>query len=435
MKWSKYNYFFKSNKYGYLLYNALTNIFLRLNESDADLLEMAKINPCLIEEFADKDLLVKSKIFVDSDEDELAKLKVENLLYRFSSDHLSLTITPTLDCNFRCRYCYEKSHQETYMTEEVQDKVVDFVRRFKALSQIDISWYGGEPLLALDIVERLSKALNTLNLPIHHAMVTNGYLLTENVVLRLLKLSILSIQITIDGLGDVHNKRRPHLSDRDSFSTIISNIDRLFELTDEIFVAIRVNIDNSNKDDFPEIASYMLQRYQGKKLVVVPAFVEQINGCCNQEQCIESSKAKADYWHDLFVNHGVYYMDSFPKLQIGSCMVRKLNAYVISYDGKLYKCWNDVGQPDKAVGSVMKEGLNTTLLSRYLKAADKWDDPICLQCAVFPICDGGCAYMRLENLYENAHHDCCIAAKDRLPQFMENHYEMRKLMEIKTDKK
>ena len=165
MKWSKYNYFFKSPKYGYLLYNALTNVFLRMSAREAAILQCAKINPSSIDEFSEREMLLKNKIFVESDEDEVALLKVENLLDRFASPTLSLTITPTLACNFKCRYCYENpSHVET-MSEEVQDKVVSFVQSFPSVKELVVTWYGGEPLLALDVVERLTSRLKTLNLP------------------------------------------------------------------------------------------------------------------------------------------------------------------------------------------------------------------------------------------------------------------------------
>ena len=429
MKWSKYNYFFKSPKYGYLLYNALTNVFLRMSAQEAAILQCAKINPSTIDEFEERDMLLKNKIFVDSDEDEVALLKVENLLDRFASSTLALTITPTLACNFKCCYCYENPFHTVTMSEEVQDKIVSFVHDFPSVKELFVTWYGGEPLLALDVVESLTARLRTLNLPLSAGMVTNGYLLQESVVQKLVDLSVRSLQVTIDGVGEWHDARRPHRSGEGTFETIIANLDKLFSITKELSVAVRVNIDKSNKDHFPELLSFLSQRYSGEKLAVAPAFVERINGCCGEQQCIASSKEKAAYWMELFQKYRIYNTQAFPKLELGSCMMRKLNAFVISSDGALYKCWNDIGCADKSVGNVMKQGLNTTLLARYLKAADKWDDPQCLDCAVFPICDGGCSYMRLENLYEGAHHDCCIAAKEHLYQFMENHYEMRKMKE------
>ncbi len=429
MKWSKYNYFFKSPKYGYLLYNALTNVFLRMSEKEAAILQRAKINPSTLDEFSERNMLVRNKIFVENDEDEIAKLKVENLLGRFASPSLSLTITPTLACNFKCSYCYENdSHVET-MSEEVQDKVLSFVQGFPSVKELFVTWYGGEPLLALDVIDRLTSRFRTLNLPLSAGMVTNGYLLQELVVRKLVELSIRSLQVTIDGVGERHDKRRPHRTGVGTFETIIANLDKLFTITKDLAVAVRVNIDQSNKDHFPELLSYLSQRYHGERLSVAPAFVERINGCCGEQQCIASSKEKAAYWMQLFQKYRIYNTHAFPKLELGSCMMRKLNAFVISADGSLYKCWNDIGRADKAVGSVLKQGLNTTLLARYLKAADKWDDPRCLDCEVFPICDGGCSYMRLENLYEGSQHDCCIAAKEHLYQFIENHYEMRKMTE------
>ena len=106
---------------------------------------------------------------------------------------LSLTIMPTELCNFRCRYCYEK-FEKGKMQEDIYKGIVKYLQKnLSSYSGLDISWFGGEPLLALDIIEKMSTDIyelcKLLKKPYMAGMTTNGYLLTPEVVERLLKYS------------------------------------------------------------------------------------------------------------------------------------------------------------------------------------------------------------------------------------------------------
>lgn len=64
------------------------------------------------------------EMLVDDDCDELAQIAVLSRAARFASNTLNLTIAPTLNCNFRCPYCYEKGKKFVTMTDEVSDAVM-----------------------------------------------------------------------------------------------------------------------------------------------------------------------------------------------------------------------------------------------------------------------------------------------------------------------
>jgi uncharacterized protein len=149
------------------------------------------------------------------------------------------------------------------------------------------------------------------------------------------------------------------------------------------------------------------------------------NGACNKDECLLDANTKAKCLIDMFDKFGLYNIDFFPLISPYNCMARSINSYLISYDGKLYKCWNDIGIEKKAVGSIYSKGLNINLFARYLKAADKMDDYECNNCFMFPICNGGCPYLRIENIYNNAEYDYCHIAKKDLKRFLEIHYTMR----------
>ncbi len=71
---------------------------------------------------------------------------------------VGLTICTTMGCNFDCPYCFE-NHKAGKMSAEVQDDVVALAERMLDAAQrkaLSVTWFGGEPLLAPDVIEALS---------------------------------------------------------------------------------------------------------------------------------------------------------------------------------------------------------------------------------------------------------------------------------------
>lgn len=157
MKVSQYNsiYDFPSNPSQKLMFNAKS---LALALVDCSKVEQYE-NYCQThEEIPDEAFLNDLKtggFLIDDSIDEKAILKYEQLCSRYSRSHLSLVIAATSNCNFRCVYCYERSVlRASTMSEATQEAIVKFVEsEAPHLESFTVTWYGGEPLLALDIIE------------------------------------------------------------------------------------------------------------------------------------------------------------------------------------------------------------------------------------------------------------------------------------------
>ena len=95
---------------------------------------------------------------LDDQVDEIAQLELKNRLARFDTSVLGLIVAPTLACNFKCEYCFEEV-KKGHMSPETVDALVSFVReKAQALKTFSCTWYGGEPLLRMDLIEKLSAA-------------------------------------------------------------------------------------------------------------------------------------------------------------------------------------------------------------------------------------------------------------------------------------
>lgn len=236
MKASNYNFFIEHDDDSYLAYNSRSNSLAIIEKEN-----FRKYSDFVLtgKEIDDSNLVEKLKegyFLIDDDVDELKILRFQMYKDRMSEHTLSLTIAPTSDCNFRCVYCYEKkSIRKKSMTLEVEDAIIDLIKSVKTtISSMNVAWYGGEPLLRFDVIERLSKRIIQIckenNIQYFSSIVTNGYLLTPEIAKKLAEYQIKNIQVTLDGPKETHDKRRILANGEGSFEKIINNIAMCKEL-------------------------------------------------------------------------------------------------------------------------------------------------------------------------------------------------------------
>ena len=120
-------------------------------------------------------------------------------------ERLFLTIAPTMACNQRCSYCFQRNTPKTkIMSAEMQQAVIEFVRRkIGNTNQLLIQWFGGEPLVAYGTIVSMTKAFKAIcaerSIDYYAEMLTNGTLLTPERVAALRTLDIKALRFP-DGM-------------------------------------------------------------------------------------------------------------------------------------------------------------------------------------------------------------------------------------------
>ncbi|MDD3427680.1 MAG: SPASM domain-containing protein [Caldisericia bacterium] len=410
LKVSKYNHILKLNCTrinSSIVFNALTCALIELNDIYVSSLHLTKpgnkLSKKILNEKGYKDIveqLTYGGFLLNQNFDELSFLRYLSNSSRYSSKAISLTILPTLRCNFKCIYCYE-DHPNQTMTPDVEEKLVEIIQKRleSGSSSLFIEWYGGEPLLCLDIVERLSKRFiafsKKYNIPFSAGMVTNGYLLNRKVINLLKELNIKRFQITLDGPPNVHNERRKLYSNgRKTFDKILENISLASE--ESIAVVLRINADKTNFNTLDELLN-ILNDYKFNEKNVSPylGFVKATTTACRDriEYCFseeEFAMNNADFIRKLF-DYG-FKNYSFPSPSYHLCGAVTDGVYAISPNGDLFKCWETVSIPEERVGNILDNKPRSEDQINLLKwmTYDPFKINKCKKCNIFPICFGGC---------------------------------------------
>lgn len=327
---------------------------------------------------------------------------------------VGLTICPTMGCNFDCPYCFE-DHYAAKMSPEVQDDVVALAEHMLDASgskDLGITWFGGEPLLAPDIIESLSQRLMQLveerGGTYRASIITNGYLLTQDIVDMLERYKTQSIQVTIDGMGATHDATRHLAGGGPTFERITSN---LRSCRIGCRVLIRHNVHADNKADIDELEAFVeqLAKESGNDLFYYPAPVtgsqtadkrgEQVGLLCSSDASEVSIRQEAGRFK---AGRGHY------------CGAQSMWVVGIDAEGNLQKCWEAADKSWISFGNAhdwdpmrpIETASKPDNLTMYLNTAVPVPDEECHDCVWLPLCVGGCPYKRLFAARE------CIAFRD-----------------------
>jgi uncharacterized protein len=223
---------------------------------------------------------------VDESVDEVAQLRdhVRRFHDGFSSGAqkrpLELVVAVTSACNFACPYCFQ-DRRGGHMAPEVRNALVRFVERRLASgrhSHLGIEWFGGEPLLAPEIIDELSSQFMGLADRYgvsYSAMIhTNGYLLDQDMVDFLESRAVKAAIVPLDGMAEAHNATRYLQGGAPTFDRIMAN---LRSIRTSMFVNIRNNLHAGSLDSFDELCETIdaIARENGTNIRCSPSKVHR----------------------------------------------------------------------------------------------------------------------------------------------------------------
>jgi uncharacterized protein len=371
--------------------------------------------------------LAEHGFVVESREREREVLNAYFSRFREDTSELRVTVLTTLQCNFACDYCFQGDHGDynkfaAKMSPDTASKVAGWIE-----DRLDetgakgfvLTFFGGEPLLNLPVMyalaERAYEACQQRGVTLRISIITNGLLLTPEVVDRLLPFGLKGIKITLDGDRETHNRMRPLRGGQGTFDRIIENVRRV---ADKVAISIGGNFDASSVDSYPGLLDFLMEQEFADKLAkvafkpiirektpeqpkgLIPLTAVGSNGKPLGGTCMTSAGAGSsicDTCH--FVDEKMSFLREETRkrgfktvdgVHMGPCEIHKRHAHTIGPDGALYACPGFTGEPKLSVGHIQKPQ------EAWQAAANKKFDVLaawkqCGDCAYIPVCAGGCS--------------------------------------------
>lgn len=361
--------------------------------------------------------LVRGGHVVGETIDELALVRTDYEGRRGPSNNLNLTIAPTMGCNFACGYCFQGLDKPTgKMSREVEDAIFTLVKSREGLKSINVVWYGGEPLMGKDSICRISDALiaycDKKKINYSAGIVSNTFLLTADVARQLYSRRIKWVQVTLDGNRDTHDKSRPLTSGRGTFDTIIENIGAVLDVT-PISFNVRVNVGTATIDGASEmldaLAALDFPKRGGFSVYFAP---------------IEASTAESGTAFDVRMGRwefgkrvleleakarrlGLASTIAPPGGFSGLCVAAAAGGYVVTSAGDIHKCWDTAHDPIKRVGTIFEpDSVKDSVALSFWQEWSPFDNPVCTECRIMPMCGGHCAQRYVYSGAEHAAMPC-----------------------------
>ena len=275
---------------------------------------------------------------------------------------LNLVVHLTQDCNFRCVYCY-RDFSPVSLSVDTQYGIVNFIRKnINKYKAVIISWFGGEPLMEIDIIEDLSKEIISIcrsaGKPYLGIITTNGYLLTPKNVDVLRNAKVNDICVTIDGLQETHDKQRVLKNQGQTFNKIVNNLLYIKNnvKSPTLNITIRSNITLAHNEVLEKYYDYFnnlfgddrrfslfirpVADYGGERVKDITNMIDDMSEVYNYLSKIEKKlKFKMNY-EDLNVGGS-------------TCNSKLYNKFTIGCDGSVHKCDESLLTP---IGQLYRDG-------------------------------------------------------------------------------
>ena len=334
------------------------------------------------------DFLVKD----DMEDEQNLKYLINSMVYQ--STRLNITLMMTMKCNFRCVYCFESWIPNEKRCKELdEDEVINWiiwlVKKYH-IRQVDLCFHGGEPLIEVQKIKKIANQLKDffVNKGVFYlfTIVTNGYLLNKTNISELADAGIKIAQITIDGIEEIHDKRRPLANGKGTFKTILENI----ENNNHIKIYISIVYDNQNAKNVRQLIDFLSEKNLQEKIALIVLnstrpTMELKNVSDFQLSQVEEAKLRVSLLK--YITDKGFRVPFDVDYQL--CTMKQKSSFVLTPDKMIYKCISGVGNETFKL-CTLEIGHDPMKEQAYIIENGKDDN--CQKCEYMPICNRYCTY-------------------------------------------
>lgn len=304
-------------------------------------------------------------------------------------------------CNLRCSYCFASDNNDKFnfssISKEEAKDIIDYLLVKKNLKTIYISFFGGEPLLRLDIINFVIDYIkeNFNDRDIKYSITTNGTILNGR-ILETIKNNNIPLLISLDGPKEL-NIHRKFSNGKNSFDKIIDNISVLKE--NNVDVNLRATMANDNLN--------IVETHKFFENLGMPFKIIYAHEALNSDYIYSNFNDKLNVIKEQYNELISYYLEFVKRGEKINCLsitdkltkllYRSKNHYActggrslfsITSDGELYSCEHLSGLPEYSVGNIKNDIDKEKVKSIQSTNVESIED--CSVCWLRYFCSGGC---------------------------------------------
>ncbi len=390
-----------------------------------------------IVEFLDlstEDLQVKFPGFnledIQSAKEELVSLVDSGYLYspdineediHYNQDNIikALCLHVSHDCDLRCKYCFagqgDFSGDRSLMSLETGKKALEFlVTNSGQRRNLEVDFFGGEPLMNFDVVKELTLYGKELNEKhgknIRFTLTTNGVLLDEDKI-DFINKHMVNVVLSLDGRKDVNDRMRPTINEKGSYDIIVPKFQKLIKGRGDKDYYIRGTFTGENLDFSEDVLEF--HRLGFHKVSIEPVVTDPSEPYAireeDLEQILKEYEALAKAYMEINKSEKFVFFHFMVDMEEGPCMAKRSvgcgagSEYIsITPEGHIYPCHQFTGDDSFIIGN-LEEGIVNDELRESFRKADIHSKEVCKSCWAKYYCSGGChanAYYSNETIHK-----------------------------------
>ena len=312
------------------------------------------------------------------------------------------------DCNLACKYCFaeegEYHGRRAMMSFEVGKKALDFlVANSGSRVNLEVDFFGGEPLMNWDVVKQLVEYGRSLEEPNHKkfrfTLTTNGVLLNDE-IMEYLNKEMSNVVLSLDGRKEVNDRMRPFRTGKGSYDLIVPKFQKLAESRNQSNYYVRGTFTRDNLDFSEDVKHFADLGF--KQMSIEPVVGPEEDPYSIREEDLpkimeEYDKLALEYIKREKEGRGFNFFHFMIDLNQGPCVAKRLSGcgsgteyLAVTPWGDLYPCHQFVGQEEFLMGNV-DTGVTRTDIRDEFKLCNVYAKEKCRKCFARFYCSGGCA--------------------------------------------
>ncbi len=312
------------------------------------------------------------------------------------------------DCNLACKYCFaeegEYHGRRALMSLEVGKKALDFlVANSGNRVNLEVDFFGGEPLMNWDVVKELVIYGRSLEEPhnkkFRFTLTTNGVLLNED-IMEFANKEMANVVLSLDGRREVNDNMRPFRNGKGSYDLIVPKFQKFAESREDKSYYVRGTFTRENIDFSEDVKHFADLGF--KHMSIEPVVGSEDEPYAIREEDLpkimeEYDKLALEYIKRAKEGNGFNFFHFMIDLTQGPCVAKRLSGcgsgteyLAVTPWGDFYPCHQFVGEEDYLMGNVY-DGITRTDIQDNFKLCNVYAKPKCRDCFARYYCSGGCA--------------------------------------------